>query len=299
MAYPFDGSWQRAAMSVGGSVFFVSSTSANKADSPANGGSTSLPFATITYAITQCTAGMGDVVYVMPGHTEAVTATVAVNKSGVEVLGMGRGRLRPTLTPSGAIACMTISAANCHVDNIRFVGAAASVTSQISVTAAGTDALITNCFIEQGVTPVSAIVVAAAADRLIVRDTYFLGTANGPTDAISFVGKVSNWIVDNCFFNYQSFGVDNAVIQGATDKANPGGIFRNCVAIGLDAATLIVDFNSSVSLGEGLLVNIAMQTRANATIANLYDLGGYGTALIQISDGPNRGAILHPSTSPT
>ena len=53
-----------------GDIFFVDSGAATAADSAGAGRSPDAPFATIDYAIGQCAANNGDVIYVMPGHTD-------------------------------------------------------------------------------------------------------------------------------------------------------------------------------------------------------------------------------------
>jgi hypothetical protein len=85
------------------------------------------PFATVDYAVSQCTANKGDVVIVMPGHTETTTA-VGLDVIGVTVIGLGFGRNRPALTATtDATDLVNVSAANCSLQNIRLVGAASGV----------------------------------------------------------------------------------------------------------------------------------------------------------------------------
>lgn len=76
--YPFDtASHQRALPAVGGQIFFLDNSNASKADNPANG-TYAAPFSTGAYAVTQCTAAAGDMVMVMPGHTETVATLLAL-----------------------------------------------------------------------------------------------------------------------------------------------------------------------------------------------------------------------------
>src|SRR5262245_26293874 len=76
-----------------GNVFFVQSTHTNKGDSAGKGQTPDAPFATLDYAIGQCTADQGDLIVVLPGHVETVTgaAGVALDVAGVTVLGLGAG----------------------------------------------------------------------------------------------------------------------------------------------------------------------------------------------------------------
>ena len=74
-----------------GNQYFVSSDTG--ADSTGNDGSIRRPFATIDYAVGRCSANVGDVIYVMPGHTETVSAAAGINLdvAGISVIGLGAG----------------------------------------------------------------------------------------------------------------------------------------------------------------------------------------------------------------
>ena len=62
-----------------GNVFFVDSGASLAVDSTAHGDSPERPFATLDYAVGRCTANNNDVVYVMAGHSETLTADSAVD----------------------------------------------------------------------------------------------------------------------------------------------------------------------------------------------------------------------------
>src|SRR4051794_33987941 len=89
-----------------GNVYFVQSTHTNKGDTAGRGRTPDAPFATIAYAVGQCTANQGDLIVALPGHVETCTAagTVTVNKAGVTILGIGTGRLRPRVLYTTAVA---------------------------------------------------------------------------------------------------------------------------------------------------------------------------------------------------
>src|SRR5215211_623854 len=81
-------------------VFFVQSTHSNAGDTAGKGQTPDAPFATIDYAIGNCTADQGDLILVLPGHEEAVSAAagLALDVAGVTIQGVGTGRARPTIT---------------------------------------------------------------------------------------------------------------------------------------------------------------------------------------------------------
>ena len=84
-----------------GKVFWVNNSSVlaegGIAGSDGNDGTYQRPFGTIDYAVGRCTANRGDVIYVMPGHSETIGAAAAVDfdVAGITVIGLGRGALQP------------------------------------------------------------------------------------------------------------------------------------------------------------------------------------------------------------
>lgn len=226
-----------------GSYFFVSSLTGSNGNT---GERPERPFATIVKALTACTAAKGDVIVCLPGHTEAVTAagTITVSKSGVTIIGVGRGRNRPVITYTTAVgASFDITAANVRVENVVFsaVGVDA-VTAAVNVSAA--DAQFVNCEFELANATnqaVLGILTTAAADRLLIKDSFFHGSADaGTATAVRIVGGDSARVENNRFQgNYTtSLGaIDNAttpctntivvdnVIQNRTASATKAMVF--------------------------------------------------------------------------
>lgn len=95
-------------------------------------------FATIDAAIGACTANAGDVIYVLPGHTEAVTSTsLNLDIAGVSIIGISIGSLKPTLTFGATSSVINVTAANCKVQNLRLTaGVGDVVTAFLHATAA-------------------------------------------------------------------------------------------------------------------------------------------------------------------
>lgn len=128
-----------------GKVFFVNSTSVLAAtddgvagaDTPPSG-TYQRPFASIDYANGQCTANRGDIIFVMPGHTETLSSAtaLAMGVAGVAVVGLGTGSLRPNITLDTAdTTTIPVSAANVTVDNVIFTAGFADIASCFTVTA--------------------------------------------------------------------------------------------------------------------------------------------------------------------
>lgn len=105
-----------------------------------NKGSFDSPYATIAYAVSQCVANRGDIIFVKPGHAETIAdaATLALNIAGVAVIGLGNGSNRPTLTFTAAAANIPITAANVTVSNILHIANFADVVSAYTATGTAT-----------------------------------------------------------------------------------------------------------------------------------------------------------------
>jgi len=127
-----------------GKTFWVSSSSAtvllgHHNSSDGNRGTFDAPFATLAYAITQCVANRGDIIFVKPGHAEAIsTATAAAwNIAGVAIVGLGLGSNRPTFTLDTAnTSTITVSANNISVQNCIFVANFLSIAACFTLTTA-------------------------------------------------------------------------------------------------------------------------------------------------------------------
>lgn len=202
--FPFGPSGNYVPTEPVGTVFYVNSS--NGTDSTGYGATPDAPFATLKFALgsgnTNLTANNGDVIYVCPGHTEAVigAGTITTNKAGVSVIGLGTGRLRPVITyTTNAAASVNITAANTFFQNVVFsaVGVA-SVTAAVNISAA--DVWLDNCEFElANVTnqAVLGILTTAAANRMRITNCHFHGTTNaGTTNAIQIVGGSDSRIED-------------------------------------------------------------------------------------------------------
>lgn len=127
-----------------GKIFWVSNVTSGllpgqKGGSDGNKGSFDAPFSTLNYAITQCVANRGDIIYIKPGHAESVISATALNfnKAGVTIVGLGNGSTRPTFTFTTAnTATIPVSADNITITNCIFVGNFLSIASCFTVAAA-------------------------------------------------------------------------------------------------------------------------------------------------------------------
>lgn len=187
-----------------GSRFWVKNTLGS--DAAGYGSSPLKPFATLDYAIGKCTADAGDIVYVMPGHSEIIAGAggVTMDVAGVRVIGLGCGDNRPHFHFTGTASTFLITGDGCVVENLRFLAGVSAVVVGLNVTASGT--VIRNCEWFYGGTTTWDFVLAlqfnAVSDRCVVEGCRFLGepATVGCASAIKLLTAAHNMIIRNCEF---------------------------------------------------------------------------------------------------
>lgn len=136
-----------------GKVFWVYNGTAidvgQRGGSDGNRGTFDAPFATLDYAIGQCTANRGDIIFVKPGHAETISSASAVTAdvAGVAIVGLGSGTLRPTFTlDTATTTTINVTAANVSFKNMRFLANFADIVSVFTTTTAK-EFTLEDCFI--------------------------------------------------------------------------------------------------------------------------------------------------------
>lgn len=151
--------------------------------SDANAGTFQRPFATLAGALAQCTAGRGDIIYVMPGHAETISSATALTlaTSGVAIIGLGAGNLRPTFTLNTAnTATINVTASQVSIINCLFVANFLNIASLFTLTTAK-DFTLNACEFRDtsAILNFARIVTVSstsnAADGLLIQDCQFYG----------------------------------------------------------------------------------------------------------------------------
>lgn len=140
----------------GGLTFYVHTSGAAALDLLPPGMTAPTPGSfetTVNAALAKCRSNRGDVVYVLPGHTENITADAWSSlgtKTGVTVQGLGYGTNKPTLTWTVAGSTMLFDSAGFRLRNFNLnlagahaAGAALTVAAPITVSTASCE--ISNC----------------------------------------------------------------------------------------------------------------------------------------------------------
>jgi hypothetical protein len=187
-------------------VFFVGSTATNAVNDTGHGRSPEAPYATLEYAIGLCTASLGDVIYLMPGHVELIAADNALDldTAGVTIIGVGNGTYQPIIRWTGAAAAgtMVVGAVGITIENVNFQAGATDTTNGILVQC--TDFTIRRCRFTEQTAALNMLIwiqlpADATASRLTVEDCLVYAPDTANTHFINFSDTGDGHIVRrNC-----------------------------------------------------------------------------------------------------
>ena len=185
-----------------GKVFWVNNSSVlaegGIAGSNGNPGTYQKPFSTIDYAIGRCTANRGDVIYVMPGHVETISAasSVDLDVAGVSLVGLGYGEKMPRLDFTATAGTVTVDASNVQIVNMNFRANISAVVLGLSIITLATDCLVKGCRFDVDTTTTDefnrSINVGVGCDGLVVEDCVIDMGLGGAVAAISLVGATDD-----------------------------------------------------------------------------------------------------------
>lgn len=210
-----------------GKIFYVDSGSGSDSGAGSDPGA---PFATLDYAVGRTTANSGDVIYLMPGHSETITATntLTLDVAGITVIGLGYGNDRPTfLIDGGTTAQVAVSAADVRVENCIWSAGHADIVRCFNVTAAGFT-LVGNEFKDNTTNENFVDFVDCSsttnnnADRLTIIDNVFISNDANAAGVVEVNADLNRLRLEN-----------NRIVLGNTDEAVIG------VATGKDLTNLL------------------------------------------------------------
>lgn len=246
-------------------VFFVLSTSNAlhgdlQTEFPVDKDGVPRVYGTIDAAIGSCVAGRGDVIYVMPGHAETVTAAggIACDVAGVRIQGLGEGSNRPTITFSTSTAAdINIDANNVTIDNMRFdLTGIDALVAPIDVNA--NNFKLSNCFVitaSASAQATLAILTDANASRMKLIDNEFIGTTDaGTAAAVRIVGGNEHIIDGNRF--YGAYTTTLGAIDNATTACLRVQVTDNFIQNATASSTVAMNFQAGST---GVIANNRMQ----------------------------------------
>ncbi len=266
-----------------GKVFWVNNSSVlaqgGIGGSNGNDGTYQRPFSTLDYAIGRCTAGRGDVIYIMPGHAESLTAAdgVDVDVADVRIIGLGRGLKRAKFTYDNSAGEFVIGAANVRIENLWFVPSVTGITKAIDVEAAGDHFEIVGCRFADAEAAgtdefLDCILVAAGADNGVIQGCYVDMGEAGATNFVTYTTAIGQQMYDNFITGDFSTAVISFVTTASVGFIAIGNLIRNGVNSGLNTEPIV----ENLANGEMLLANNRFGSDVATAIAMFtnWDRGG-------------------------
>jgi len=250
-----------------GNIFWVDSGESKGGDTDGHGHNPGTPFLTIDYAIGQCEASNGDIVYVAPGHAETIVGAggITMDVAGVSIIGMGTGDMRPTITfTTAAAASVLVSASDCVIANMRFI---CNITSQVHmIDVAGDDLEIYGCSFKEGSATglcfISADTADGDSDNLYIHDCDFYAPTAGNYDQAIDLGKDHTGVRINNNDIYGDFD------EACVDAPTAGNACANLRIKGNDLSNLLTGqhvIQLSGTAVTGRIVHNLCQTDTQAT----------------------------------
>ena len=271
---------------VAGTEFYVGPNATGAGDDGRAGRSKESSMATLEAALALTTASKGDIEYLLPGHAETTVTAIDLNKIGLNLIGLGNGKLRPAFTCNAAIDCMTVTAANARIQGIYFPASTLTgVTSRINVAAA--NCVIEDCVFDVGEFDLETITIAAGGDDLLIRNCTFISNAAGEGDAAIEIeaAGVDGLQVIGCHFD----GFDDT--QGwDTGAINSGVAHTRCLIKG-----------NTFLYGPGVIFSaaatgiISLNTFAEGTLGSMLDPGSCMCFENYEADAVDESARLFPT----
>lgn len=176
---------------------------------------------TLNAGLARCRSGQGDIVYVLPGHTENIATADAMSSlvAGTQIVGTGRpgASINPTLTWSAAAGTFLLDVADVSIQGLNLVfGGADNVTAPITVTGAGCS-MVGN-HINYGTTSalecaIGVTVHTGANDFLFAHNRCFSVGGAVSTNAVAITAAVSRCTIIGNDFDIEAAGATNGVID--------------------------------------------------------------------------------------
>ena len=231
-----------------GDVFFVSSDTGGDGN---DGTSPDSPRATLDSAIGLCTADKGDMIVIMPGHTENIATASAITNdvAGINVIGLGNGSLRPKFSFTAAAATHVISAGNTLFKNIQWEANFADVAVGLDVS--GVDNLtFEDCWFTEAGTNLNflnLIDLATGADNFTIKNCDFIGGDASNDAFISGVAHSGFYISDSRFYANVAQTAAHGLIVSSGNVTNVE--IKDCSFRSNVDGAIFIDFDGTANSG--------------------------------------------------
>ena len=271
-----------------GETFYVDSAVAGS-----GGTSPDSAMATLDEAFAKTAANRGDVIVVLPNHSETVTgvAGIAADVAGVTVIGLGSHNQRPRFLMDGAASVTAvISAADVTFSNLVFAAGHADIVTGIGVTAKGAwldrVEFVENVATENFLIQVNATGGDNTADGLKITNCRSIGVDASETEFLALVGDIANLVMQDNFV-VKKLSTDGALIKQATGKDLVAvDVQRNFLHNAMTSGDLLIDNDTTANSGVVAYNNVIHLDTSGEVYVDADGVGQFenrGTAVVTAS----------------
>jgi len=251
---------------------------------------------TIDAAIGACTANAGDVILVMPGHTETISSatSLVVDVAGVSIIGMGKGSNRPELNFSATAGSVEMDAANTRLSNVILKADVSAVVVGINIDAA--DVQVDNCLFDFNATGDDFITMidvdAVNGARILDNELRAEEGAAGCNEAIR-LDDCDNVVIDG---NHITGDFTDGAIIGEGAVGINLRIINNTIYNADTTAGFLVDLNVAFT---GIMANNRMGTLFATAPETAVDPGSLLCMENYVANAVDESGALVPTTVST
>lgn len=246
-------------------------------DSTGFGSGPDKPVATIDFAVGLATASENTQILVMPGHAESIASATdfEIDIAGVEIIGLGKGRLKPQLTIDTAdTALISITAANCTIRNVDIISNYLDIATVIDVEATADGLTLDGVNFYDTSVILGALIgisIAATVSDVTIKNCNYYGIelTGAATDCIVCAGAVDRLRIENCYLKGE---FSNAILVATA-------------AISLDVVLKDLMVINMSTTGGGLQLKSDSTGMAHNVQAVLLDTGASEKAIVGAAYG--------------
>ena len=223
------------------------------------------PVAKTATALDLCTANNGDVIVLMPGHSEAIgNETISIDVEGVSVIGIGLGDKQPQFVYNHANAKIEIAAENVYWQGIRHTASVTDIAIAIEIADAMNYCTVRKCKFDYDAAGVDEFLVSIrtndATNNALIEDNYIDMGIGAAVSAISFTKDTDSTIVRG---NTIMGDYSTACINGITTLSTKLLIEKNLLLNGLSgdigtvAAIVLLTNSTGVIRDNDIMSNLS------------------------------------------
>jgi len=261
-----------------GNLFFVDSGGAGASDGN-TGKDPGHPLATLNGAVAKATANNGDIVFLMPGHAENVSAvtTQVIGTAGLTFVGLGSGSDAPTFTYTAAAGSVVITGANTKFENVRFVAAVEQVANAFAVYADGATFLGCDIDWSGAGSMFFRVFDAVNVNKVSVQQCSIKSSQYNPSSTSGFGREVVRMagadqftFEDNVVYGYWTNAAIYGTSETSTDTVGAGPwLVAQVAAVGVPGST---GLNVDMNLARNTIHNYATTTSMANGVAQCVDI---------------------------